>query len=419
MSWNKQTWRSKPPILIIMVALIAALSTSMAEGLSPQSQPERAATPVGGTISGAELEDLRVVAQEMNMSLQAAISRYAWNDDFALAVTQIREASPGVLTGAEIIDAGNAWVAFTGSAPVEARDILNAFTSIQSGVSVEIRTNLGFTETELEHAIETVHFELQEAPEVRAASTSFDFATRTISSLVALPDTTPDSVLNALKVRAVNRLKNAGSSVHSIVSVSLLRSNRQEISRSDSNTEHLGGEILRTCTSGFGTISSSGVRGIATAGHCSNSQTDDNADLSYQAEHIGTHGDFQWHTGSESETDDFYVGDSSSTETTRRDVYSVGSPVVGQSLCRNGKATHQNCQQVRKVNVCTRGMCNLVQMGKYLASDGDSGGPVYWGHTAYGLHQGRMWDPFWPFDREVFSRADRIGDALGIAIATL
>lgn len=43
---------------------------------------------------------------------------------------------------------------------------------------------------------------------------------------------------------------------------------------------------------------------------------------------------------------------------------------------------------------------------------------MYWGNTAYGLHQGWIYDPFWPFDREVFSRADRIDDALGIYIAT-
>ena len=63
--------------------------------------------------------------------------------------------------------------------------------------------------------------------------------------------------------------------------------------------------------------------------------------------------------------------------------------------------------------------CNLVQMGARLSADGDSGGPVYWGSTAYGLHQGWMWDPVWPFTRDVFSRADRIDDALGyVYIAT-
>ena len=72
---------------------------------------------------------------------------------------------------------------------------------------------------------------------------------------------------------------------------------------------------------------------------------------------------------------------------------------------------------MRKLNHCNGSNCNLVQMRSHLSASGDSGGPVYWGNTAYGLHQGKAYDP-WPFSRGVFSRADRIDDALGISIAT-
>jgi len=56
-------------------------------------------------------------------------------------------------------------------------------------------------------------------------------------------------------------------------------------------------------------------------------------------------------------------------------------------------------------------------MGSLLSERGDSGGPVYWGNTAFGLHYGKVFDP-WPFSREAFSRADRIDNALGVFIAT-
>ncbi len=198
----------------------------------------------------------------------------------------------------------------------------------------------------------------------------------------------------------------------------MIRSTHPVIGIAESDTEHLGGEELWSCTSGFGTKTSSGVRGIATAGHCNNnSQTDDGDNLTFKAEHESTHGDFQWHTGPDAEGDDFYAGDLSVLETDRRDVSSIGSPVVGQALCRNGKTSYQDCQEVRKLNVCKGSICNLVQMGEHLSADGDSGGPVYWVYTAYGIHHGAMYDP-WPFSREVFSRADRIDDALGINIAT-
>ncbi len=79
--------------------------------------------------------------------------------------------------------------------------------------------------------------------------------------------------------------------------------------------------------------------------------------------------------------ENYYSGNSSSTEVNRRDVSSVGSPVVGQSLCRNGKTSHKDCQEVRKLNVCDGSVCNLVEMGAHLSAGGDSGAPVFWGNT--------------------------------------
>lgn len=139
--------------------------------------------------------------------------------------------------------------------------------------------------------------------------------------------------------------------------------------------------------------------------------------MTYKAGHEGTHGDFQWHTGPKT-GDDFYAGNDTGLEFDLRDVSGIAAPVVGMSLCKNGATNQKDCQEVESLNVCTDSLCNLVQMGARLAAGGDSGGPVYWGNTAYGLHQGWMYDPAFPFDRDVFSRADRIDNALGIYIAT-
>ena len=72
---------------------------------------------------------------------------------------------------------------------------------------------------------------------------------------------------------------------------------------------------------------------------------------------------------------------------------------------------------MRKLNVSRNGAQNLVQMEKRYSAGGDSGGPVFWGNSAYGIHYGWMYDPN-PTERDVFSRADRIDDALGVSIAT-
>lgn len=411
--------------LFVALFVLGALATAtvgvvhaQTAGEASTSLPDVVPPQVGDAPNDAELEDLQAVASQEGISLQDAIDRYGWNDNFALAVSGIRETAPAVFAGAEIVDDRNAWIAFVGSPPQSARSLIDTFSSNHSGVSVEVRTNAGFTEEELEIGIEAVHFAVLAASEVRDASTSFDYTTGQISTTVVLESTVTDSALDNLRAITAADLKNATrSDILDSLSVTVTESVHSVLSVSEDSAKHLGGEALSRCTSGFGTKKSSGVRGIATAGHCPNSLTDDGADLTFEKEHEGKHGDFQWHTGTQTHEDDFYAGSTSSSEVNKRDVSSIGDPTVGQTLCRNGNLSNRSCQQVRKINYCTGDLCNLVQMGSHLSDRGDSGGPVYWVNTAYGIHYGKVYDP-WPFTREAFSRADRIDNALGVYIAT-
>lgn len=383
--------------------------------LSEVQQPQ-----IDDPISEAELEDLEALASQLGLSLEATIARYAWNDNFALTVSKIREACPDAFAGAEIVDAGRVWVGFAGSVPEGAPDIIDRFTSSHGSVAVEVRADIGFTELEIEAAIATVHYAVFERAEVRDAYTSFDFETGEIETVVVLESGVADSILDDLLAGAIADLIDADAAgILDSITVSVVRSSLPRLGGTDSNTEHLGGESLGgQCTSGFVVKTPAGVRGISTAGHCPDPLTDDGAALTFQAEHQGTHGDFQWHTGPQPRPDDFYAGNASTTEVNRRDVAAVGAPVVGQSLCTNGITNYRTCQEVRKLNVCYGGRCSLVQMGARLRASGDSGGPVYWNYAAYGLHQSFMWDPFWPYDRDLFSRADRLPNALGVSVAT-
>ncbi len=409
-------------VAALMIALIAAASLAFSPGTG-STTPNAA-----DGISAAELIDLQAVADQKGMSLQAAIDRYAWNDDFAAAVSEIREAVPGAFTGAEITDAGHAWVAFAGSAPKAALSMIGTFTRSHSGVSIEVRADKGFTEVELEKAIKAAHFAVYDSPKVLNANTSFDFATGKIETIAQLKSTASATVLDDLRAAAVMKITDTTrTNILNGISNSVVRFDGQVLSIKESNIEHLGGEEIKIvigntkyiCTSGFGVESSSGTRGISTAGHCPDSLEEDGSNLTLQGfGYEGFYGDFQWHTGTQSFSNGFYAGNNSETEVDERDVINVGSPSVGQTLCRNGIMSHRDCQQVRKINVCNDGVCSLVQMGAHLSTDGDSGGPVYWGNTAYGIHQGMVYDPFEPFGREVFSRADRIYNALGIFIAT-
>ena len=154
----------------------------------------------------AELSDLQFIADRKRISLREAIDRYGWNDNFALAVSRIREASPATFAGAEIVDGAHAWIAFTGHPPKAALDMIHIFTSSHSGVSVEVCTDLSFTEAELEIAIPAVHYAVLEAPGVRNASTSFDPATGQIRTIVVLEGAASDSQLDDLRDIAEKRL---------------------------------------------------------------------------------------------------------------------------------------------------------------------------------------------------------------------
>lgn len=414
-----------PRGLYLFSALIAVSVLGASQVVQAQTAPDSGTIDlpdgpqpqIDDPISDAELQDLKTIASQSGMSLQSAIDRYAWNDNFALALASVREVSPQAFAGAAIVDADTAWVAFKEATPQAAREIIATFERSHVGVSVGVRTDVGFTELELEKAIPTVHYAILGRPEVREATTSFDFTTGQIRTTVGLKDTVTDTVPSDLRTIAEQSLIDATrTSILDKIGISVIRSRRAVLGGSDSSSEHLGGEAFSTCTSGFGTINSNGTKGTSTAGHCGNSQSDDGVSLTFKNDYEGTHGDFQWHTGTQPNPDDFYAGSTSSTEVNLRDVVSIGSPAEGQSLCMNGKTTNAHCQEVRQLGVCHNGSCNLVQMGERQADGGDSGGPYYWGNTAYGLHKGWHYDPFAPFDRDLFSRADRIDDALGISI---
>ncbi len=392
---------------------------------SDESIPDTQTTEVAplrieDQISAAEMQDLRLVAEQNGISLDQAIARYAWNDNFALAVEMIRQGHPDSFSGAEVVDAGHAWVSFKGSAPEDLSAVLDSFAEIAPFVEVGIRADEGYSELELQASIESVHYAILGSPGVRDAATSFEGDTRTIvtSALLDEPQQESDVAdLNATAQRALRAVLTGDSGITAVVVVA--RSGI--LGGTDSASYHHGGESISGCTSGFGTrasSSTSGTRGIATAGHCANSLSDDGYSLTFKAEHQGTHGDFQWHTGGATHSDDFYAGTATVTETALRDVSGIGAPTVGQTLCKNGATNHASCQEVRKLNDCRGSICNLVQMGARLAAPGDSGGPIYWGNTAYGLHSGWRYDPVAPFDRDQFARADRIDDALSVWIAT-
>ena len=180
-------------------------NTPGAGGEEP-APPEASPPEIGDPPSPAELSDLQAIADRKGISLQEAIDRYAWRDNFSLAVSRIRAVAPGTFAGAEIVDGAHAWIAFTGYPPKAALDILELFRRSHSRVSVEVRTDLEFSEAELEVAIPAVHYAVLETTGVLDASTSFDSATGQIRTIVVLESTASVSRLDDLRTIATKRL---------------------------------------------------------------------------------------------------------------------------------------------------------------------------------------------------------------------
>jgi hypothetical protein len=410
--------------IVVFVAVAAGAWQSLGL-MSSSAQPERGTdqsidiAKLG--LSDIELEDLSATADDMGISLEQAVARYSWNQSFAETVGMVRATAEGSFASAEIVDASNAWVLFTSDAPELALGAIDAFVAEHPNVAVKVSVDAAVNERDLEAMIEAAHFAVLGHDAVADASTVFDTYTQGLTTTVVLNRDAGDREVDELVDVATSAISEAGLR-HALKAgdVVVLVSKAGEFGGVDAGNQHLGGELLNGigCTSGFVVIQDgTGTLGVSTAGHCDDSgATDDGVALTFRGEHFGNNGDVQWHTGPQARPSDFYAGDANNTEVNRRTVTELGAPVVGQSLCKNGRTNHRQCQEVRRLHVCRETACNMVQMGARLAAPGDSGGPIYWNTTAYGLHSGWQYDPF-PFNRDYFSRADRLPNALGVHIA--
>ena len=200
-----------------------------------ESPPTEAVPPeIRDAVSDAELQDLQAVAEQYGMTLQEAFDRYAWNDNFSRAVSRVREAAPETFAGAEIVDGSHAWIAFTGPPPAAALDIIDAFTSSHSSISVEVRTNKSITAAELEEAIPAVHFAVYRTRGVLNANTSFNSETDQIEMLIVLANTTPDSILDELLAIAEKRLIEVTRlDILDDISISIVRSKHPDINATE------------------------------------------------------------------------------------------------------------------------------------------------------------------------------------------
>lgn len=174
--------------------------------------------------------------------------------------------------------------------------------------------------------------------------------------------------------------------------------------------EIFAGLALSSCTSGFSVRTSSGTKGITTAGHCPNSITYSGKNLPYQSGIWQFEYDVQWHTAP-----DFTVRNLAYDGTYYRLVYGEqhrNNQYIGEWVCKYGKVTGGGCGSIASKTF--NGTFIRVHSGSVdLGEPGDSGGPWFVSNIAYGLMTGDI-EP----GNDAYYMAINYIDILGLDVLT-
>jgi len=230
--------------LFAAAIVLVALATTV-PGAASASEPSVVGEPVvldmpdvkppqiGDPIGEAEMQDLRTVADQREISLDEAIERYAWHDDFAMAADKIRTNQSAAFAHAVIDGPNSAGIWFSGDAPERSRAVLADFERHFPHVSVTVRTGHGISENEIDNAVVAAHVAVHDREEVDDASTWYDHETRQISVVVPASRGPFDRIdLSSLEVAASDAVDAAIGEARLLgVSVRVTRSNSVVLSR--------------------------------------------------------------------------------------------------------------------------------------------------------------------------------------------
>lgn len=88
----------------------------------------------------------------------------------------------------------------------------------------------------------------------------------------------------------------------------------------------------------------------------------------------------------------------------------VWTPRTGVNVCKFSKTTGQTCDRVYRLNTTRDSYSGMVATENRRAQPGDSGGPWFYGNTAYGVHSG--YSTIGSVRRDQFSPAHYISSGL-------
>lgn len=347
-------------------------------------------------MTAAEMEDVAFVARSRGWTMAEATLKIGWQPRFAELLEELRTAYPDDYAGAAALSDGSAlqaFIAFRADVPESV-----AQDHRLRGIRVDLRGHRGYSEQQLERRTREVHQALRDAGFLKVV-TAHDI----------------ESGLIEVQLAPHERFTNHSGTMHLLPDEARAADVRIQLV-DDLPVGYdavYGGASTSTCTAAFA-VKSGIVTGMATAGHCGNSQSfqgtlNGETSSTFQSEHEGSWGDFQWHTLSSDVPSHFFYSNGSKT---LREAWSVGNAFEGQTLCHFGRTTGYKCNQVRKVNISVVGHHWVVSMKDEVTKPGDSGGPWFFGNALYGVHTGTHWA--WFKIRSYFTQAKHIDEALGV-----
>ena len=170
-------------VVVVIVAMAAAPSRDGETVVSRHNMatvsPHDAAALIRqhASISGpAELDDLQFLADAEGITLDEAIARYAWRDDFSKMVSAIEDDDSDSVVDAASTSGSTARIKFSGSISGNARNAIDKFKSENPGVEISLETgrDQGLTGREVEEAVIGAHFAVMEEDGLQDSVTYYD-----------------------------------------------------------------------------------------------------------------------------------------------------------------------------------------------------------------------------------------------------
>ena len=193
-------------VMIAVVVVMAVLATGHGDdetvviypGTAPAShQP----TP---TINPAELENVQFMADTKGITLDEAIARYAWQDDFSMIVTAIEDDDPDSVVDVAITGGASAYIELLDSISGRAEDAIDKFKSDYPHVEIRVKTGdgQGLARREVDEAVIGAHYTVLEEDGVQDSVTYYDHDTNEIVVTVQMATPPSDEKLSSLEKAA-------------------------------------------------------------------------------------------------------------------------------------------------------------------------------------------------------------------------